>query len=67
MWLPIGNAGRHSVDDWHTFMVPDCSFFHFVFPFYLEFFDNTVIPHLAVSMKQRIFSIIVSRFEQYIS
>nr|DAR35841.1 MAG TPA: hypothetical protein [Caudoviricetes sp.] len=27
--LPIGNAGRHSVDDWHTFMVPDYSFSHF--------------------------------------
>nr|DAH64454.1 MAG TPA: hypothetical protein [Caudoviricetes sp.] len=29
MWLSIGNAGRHSVDDWHTFIVPDCSFSHF--------------------------------------
>nr|DAQ70351.1 MAG TPA: Protein of unknown function (DUF3703) [Caudoviricetes sp.]DAV13750.1 MAG TPA: Protein of unknown function (DUF3703) [Caudoviricetes sp.] len=27
--LPIGNTGRHSVDDRHTFMVPDYSFFHF--------------------------------------
>nr|DAR07617.1 MAG TPA: hypothetical protein [Caudoviricetes sp.] len=33
----------------------------------MEFFDNTVISHLAVSMKQRLFSIIVSHFEQYIS
>nr|DAL31036.1 MAG TPA_asm: Protein of unknown function (DUF3703) [Caudoviricetes sp.] len=48
MWLPIGNAGGHSVDDWHTFMVPNCSFFHFVFPFYLEFFDNTVITQAAI-------------------
>jgi len=48
-------------------MVPDYSFFHFAFPFSLEIFDNTVIPHLAVSLKQRIFSIIVSHFEQYIS
>nr|DAT71047.1 MAG TPA: hypothetical protein [Caudoviricetes sp.] len=67
MRLPIGNACRHSVDDWHTFMVPDHSFSHFVFPFYLEFFDNTVITHLAVSMERRLFSIIVSHFEQYIS
>nr|DAG06132.1 MAG TPA: hypothetical protein [Siphoviridae sp. ctNxi14]DAG20045.1 MAG TPA: hypothetical protein [Caudoviricetes sp.]DAI21928.1 MAG TPA: hypothetical protein [Caudoviricetes sp.] len=29
-------------------MVPDYSFFHFVFPFYLEFFDNTVITQAAV-------------------
>nr|DAE49587.1 MAG TPA: hypothetical protein [Caudoviricetes sp.] len=38
-----------------------------MFPSFLEFFDNTVIPHLAVSMEQRLFPIIVSHFEQYIS
>nr|DAE95513.1 MAG TPA: hypothetical protein [Caudoviricetes sp.] len=29
MRLLIGNAGWHSVDDRHTFMVPDYSFYHF--------------------------------------
>lgn len=38
----------------------------FAFPFSLEFFDNTVISHIAVSMERRFFPFIVSHCEQQI-